>query len=193
MFVSDISKLSIKVCECTKCPLHKSCNRTVFGSGNIYSNIVFIGEGPGKEEDELGIPFVGRSGKLLTKMVESIGLSRDRIYVMNVVKCRPPENRNPSQEEIDSCHQWFVEQLNIANPNYIVLLGKVACDKFTGKSFSMKQYRSKNPKTIEFSDGRKVTLIFTYHPAYLLRNPGMKTEAWKDMKILRDVLEERYE
>lgn len=176
----DIAK---EVSTCEMCSLCQNRSRTVFGSGNPNADVVFLGEAPGKDEDESGLPFVGRAGKLLTKMIESIGLIRDEVYIANVVKCRPEDNRNPTVGEASVCMEYLHRQLEIIQPKVIVVLGKVAAGSLTLTDLPMKEYRAMNPRVI----GTR-TFIYTYHPAYLLRSPGMKTEAWKDLQVARDLL-----
>jgi len=174
-----------QVSKCRNCSLCEARSRTVFGSGNPNADVVFMGEAPGKDEDETGLPFVGRAGKLLTKMIESIGLIRDEVYILNTVKCRPPDNRNPTVGESAACMNYLDRQLEIIDPKIIVVLGKVASNALSLDNLSMKQYREMNPRTI---DGR--IYVHTYHPAFLLRSPGYKSIAWEDLKKVRNLLDD---
>ena len=168
---------------CERCTLCEHRSRVVFGSGNPNASVMFLGEAPGKDEDESGLPFVGRAGKLLTKMIESIGLIRDEVYIANVVKCRPENNRNPTIAEVAKCTVYLDQQIEIIQPKVIVVLGKVAASTLTFSDMKMAEYRNMNPRKVG-----TLTYIYTYHPAYLLRSPGMKAEAWKDLQLARKLL-----
>jgi DNA polymerase len=175
--------IALELKNCQRCALAEHRSRIVFGSGNPNAQIVFLGEAPGKDEDESGMPFVGRAGKLLTKMIESIGLMRDEVYICNVVKCRPEDNRNPIPGESSICMEFLHKQLEIINPHIIVVMGKVAAAALTLKNLNMQEYRELNPRIIGHRN-----VIYTYHPAYLLRSPHMKKEAWKDLQIIKEML-----
>lgn len=162
--------------ECTRCRLHKQRNHIVFGVGNAKAELVFIGEGPGHDEDVQGIPFVGRAGKLLTQMIEAMGLGRDDVYICNVIKCRPPENRTPEKDEMATCSPFLLRQLAAISPKVIVCLGNIAAQTLLGTHQSISQYRG------QWFDFRGSRLLATYHPAYLLRNPNAKGEVWKDLQ-----------
>ena len=168
--------------ECTRCRLHKQRNRIVFGVGNAKAELVFIGEGPGHDEDAQGIPFVGRAGKLLTQMIEAMGLGRDDVYICNVIKCRPPENRTPEKDEMAICSPFLLRQLAAISPKVIVCLGNIAAQTLLGTHQSISQYRG------QWFDFRGSHLLATYHPAYLLRNPTAKGEVWKDLQKVMAVL-----
>ena len=168
------------ICECQKCPLGKTRNNFVFGVGNPQADIVFIGEAPGEKEDLLGIPFVGRAGKLLDKILSAIKLSRDDIYICNVLKCRPPNNRNPLPIEVEKCEPYLINQLKIINPKLIVSLGRVSACTLLKTNKSLKDLRNQQFK---YAD---IDLLVTYHPAALLRNPNYKKPAWEDFKFIRD-------
>ncbi len=127
---NQLEKLNLEMSQCTKCPLRSDCQRVVFGAGNTQTEIIFIGEAPGKKEDELGIPFVGSTGRILDKMLESIQLKREDVYLTNICKCRPPENRDPLPEEINVCSQWLEKQIEIINPKMIITLGRFALNYF---------------------------------------------------------------
>jgi DNA polymerase len=162
--------------ECTRCRLHTTRNKIVFGSGNARAELVFVGEGPGHDEDVQGLPFVGRAGKLLTQMIEAMGLQRDQVYICNVVKCRPPGNRPPEKDEVASCSPFLFRQIDLVAPKVIVCLGSIAAQTILDTTRGISQFRG---QWLEFR-GRK--LMATYHPAYLLRNPAAKSEVWKDLQ-----------
>ncbi len=162
--------------ECTRCRLHKQRNKIVFGAGNGKASLVFVGEGPGHDEDMQGLPFVGRAGKLLTQMIEAMGLVRDDVYICNIVKCRPPENRTPEKDEVATCSPFLMRQLGVIRPKVIVCLGNVAAQTLLGTHKSISQYRG------QWFDYLGARMIATYHPAYLLRNPAAKADVWVDLK-----------
>jgi uracil-DNA glycosylase family 4 len=162
--------------ECTRCRLSQQRNKIVFGAGNPRAELVFVGEGPGHDEDLQGLPFVGRAGKLLTQMIEAMGLTRDLVYICNVVKCRPPENRKPEDDEVATCSPYLYRQLDVIAPKAIVCLGGTAAQALLKTKDSISRFRG-----IWF-DYRNTKLLATYHPAYLLRNPAAKGEVWKDLQ-----------
>jgi uracil-DNA glycosylase len=162
--------------ECTRCRLHKQRNKIVFGSGNPRAELVFVGEGPGHDEDLQGLPFVGRAGKLLTQMIEAMGLAREDVYICNVVKCRPPENRKPEDDEVATCSPYLYRQLEVIAPKAIVCLGGVAAQTLLKTKDPISRFRG------TWFDFRNTKLLATYHPAYLLRNPNAKGEVWKDLQ-----------
>ena len=168
--------------ECTRCKLHGTRHTIVFGDGNPKADLVFVGEGPGADEDAQGLPFVGRAGKLLTQMIEAMGLQRKDVYICNVVKCRPPENRLPEDDEIKTCSPFLFRQLDVIAPKVIVCLGAVAAKTLLQTNRGISQFRG---QWLEYR-GRK--LMATYHPAYLLRNPNAKGEVWKDLQKVMAVL-----
>jgi uracil-DNA glycosylase len=162
--------------DCTRCRLHKQRNKLVFGQGNPRAELVFVGEGPGHDEDMQGLAFVGRAGKLLTQMIEAMGLRRDDVYICNVVKCRPPENRKPEDDEIATCSPYLYRQLDVIGSKAIVCLGATAAQALLKTKDSISRYRG------QWFDFRGTKLLVTYHPAYLLRNPNAKGEVWKDLQ-----------
>ena len=169
--------------DCTRCKLHQQRTNIVFGVGNPRAELVFIGEGPGHDEDVQGIPFVGRAGKLLTDIIEKgMGLRRDDVYICNVIKCRPPENRLPEKDEIATCSPFLLRQLAAIQPKVIVCLGACAAQTLLGTNRAISHFRG------EWFDYRGSRLIATYHPAYLLRNPNAKGEVWKDLQKVMAVL-----
>jgi uracil-DNA glycosylase family 4 len=162
--------------DCTRCRLHKSRTNIVFGVGNPNAELVFVGEGPGRDEDLKGEPFVGRAGKLLTQMIEAMGLQRGEVYICNVVKCRPPENRLPEKDEIATCSPFLMRQLGVIAPKVIVCLGACAAQTLLSTNAGISKFRG------QWFDFHGSKLIATYHPAYLLRNPPAKGEVWNDLK-----------
>jgi len=168
--------------ECTRCKLHSTRHKIVFGDGSPKAQLVFVGEGPGADEDAQGLPFVGRAGKLLTQMIEAMGLQRKDVYICNVVKCRPPENRQPEEDEVSACSPFLFRQIDVIAPKVIVCLGAVAAKTLLQTNRGISQFRG---EWLEFR-GRK--LLATYHPAYLLRNPPAKSEVWKDLQKVMAVL-----
>ena len=174
--------IQAELAGCTRCKLHRGRNTIVFGDGNPKAELVFVGEGPGRDEDIQGLPFVGRAGKLLTQMIEAMGLQRKDVYICNVVKCRPPENRTPEKDEVATCSPYLLRQLDVINPKVIVCLGSVAAQTLLQTNRGITHYRG---EWLEFR-GRR--LLATYHPAYLLRNPSAKGEVWKDLQKVMAVL-----
>lgn len=169
---------------CTRCKLcTQGRTQIVFGSGHSKARLMFVGEAPGEEEDERGEPFVGRSGQLLTKIIEAIGLSRDQVYIANVIKCRPPNNRNPEPDEVATCEPFLFRQIDVIRPAVIVPLGKFAAQCLLKTTDPITRLRGRR------FDYRGTTLIPTFHPAYLLRNPSAKREVWDDMKLVRAILQ----
>jgi uracil-DNA glycosylase family 4 len=164
--------------DCTRCKLHHSRNRIVFGDGHPRARLVFVGEGPGEEEDRQGLPFVGRAGKLLTQMIEAMGLKRENVYIGNVVKCRPPKNRTPEKDEMATCGPFLNRQLAVIGPKVIVCLGNVATQTLLGTSEAMSRLRGR------WFDYHGAKLLPTYHPAYLLRNPNAKGVVWEDLQTV---------
>jgi uracil-DNA glycosylase len=163
--------------DCTRCVLHRGRKNIVFGVGNPEAELMFVGEGPGADEDIQGEPFVGRAGQLLNKMIEAMGLRRDDVYIANVVKCRPPGNRTPEKDETDTCSPFLLRQIEIIAPKAIVALGAVAAKTLLGINDSMGNLRGR------WYDFRGHKLLVTYHPAFLLRDPRQKKEAWKDLQM----------
>jgi uracil-DNA glycosylase family 4 len=169
-------KIREDIGDCTRCKLHKKRTHIVFADGNPKADLVFVGEGPGADEDATGIPFVGRAGKLLTQMIEAMGLKRKDVYICNVVKCRPPENRQPEPDEVTTCSPYLVRQLEVVNPKVIVCLGATAAKTLLETEMGISKFRG------QWLDFRGKKLLATYHPAYLLRNPAAKSEVWKDLQ-----------
>ncbi len=168
--------------ECTRCRLHQGRKNIVFGVGNARADLMFVGEGPGADEDEQGEPFVGRAGQLLNKMIEAMDLRRRDVYIANVVKCRPPGNRTPERDECDTCSPFLVRQIEAIAPRVIVALGAVAARMLLEVNQSMAALRGR------WHDFRGIPVAVTYHPAFLLRDPRQKKEAWKDLQMVMQYL-----
>lgn len=165
--------------DCRRCILGKTRTNLVFGVGNAQAKLVFVGEGPGRDEDLKGEPFVGAAGKLLTRIIQAIHLTREEVYICNIVKCRPPNNRAPAKDEIEMCRPFLLKQLEIIKPRLICALGTVAAQTLLETTAPISSLRSR------FHDFRGAKLLATYHPAYLLRNPAKKREVWEDMQIIQ--------
>lgn len=178
--------------KCEKCPLHRGRKQTVFGTGNPRPDLVFVGEGPGADEDEQGLPFVGRAGQLLTAMIAAMTLTREQVFICNVVKCRPPGNRTPTDDEMAACLPYLVRQLAILRPKVIVTLGRPASQTLLGSTTAIGQLRGRwhdfpTPALAGLSLSQ-CRLMPTFHPAYLLRSPGEKGKSWSDLKEVMSVL-----
>ena len=163
---------------CVKCRLAETRTQVVYGVGNPSADLMFIGEAPGREEDLQGEPFVGRAGQLLTDIIKAMKLTRDDVYIANVVKCRPPENRNPEADELDACRPYIHQQIEVIQPKIIVTLGKFALQSLTGKTYAVSTTRG------QWQEFNGIRVMPTYHPAYLLRTPSAKKEVWADMKLV---------
>ena len=163
--------------ECTRCALHKGRNKLVFADGDPNARLMFVGEGPGADEDAQGLPFVGRAGQLLNNMITAMGLKREEVYICNVVKCRPPGNRTPEPEEANTCVPFLFRQIDVVRPQVIVALGATAATYLLGNRQPLAGLRGR------VHSFRGTQLIVTYHPAYLLRDPRQKKEAWADLQI----------
>jgi DNA polymerase len=171
--------------DCSRCKLHTfGRTQVVFGVGNPEAQLMFVGEAPGADEDEQGVPFVGRAGQLLTKIIEAIGLTRDDVYIANVIKCRPPQNRNPEPDEVETCEPFLFQQIDAIRPKVIVALGKFGAQTLLRTLDPISRLRG---RVYEFRGAR---LVPTFHPAYLLRNPSSKREVWEDMKLVKRLLQE---
>ena len=181
--MDTFEQLKSSVSKCVRCRLWKSRTNVVFGEGNHSARLMFIGEGPGKEEDEQGRPFVGESGKLLTKIIDKgMGLKREDVYICNVIKCRPPDNRDPKNEEVASCLEYLRKQIEFVSPEVICILGSVAGKALLGNDFKITSDRG---KWLSF---RGIPVIATFHPSYILRNPDQerqnKAKVWEDVKMI---------
>ena len=178
----DQAKLREEAMGCTRCELHQTRQTVVFGTGNEDADLMFVGEAPGQDEDREGEPFVGRAGQLLTKIIEAMGLTRDAVYIANVIKCRPPGNRNPKTTEIETCEPFLLRQIELIQPKVICALGTFAAQTLLGTDERISTLRGR------FHDYHGVKLMPTYHPAYLLRNPHGKRDVWEDVqKIMAEL------
>jgi len=164
--------------ECTRCKLHRHRTQIVFGVGNPKASLVFVGEAPGADEDAQGEPFVGRAGQLLTKIIQAMGMQREDVYICNIIKCRPPNNRTPESEEILACQPFLVKQIQAIHPKFICALGGPAAQTLLQTKEPISRLRGK------FYDFHGIPLLPTFHPAFLLRNPYEKKTVWEDMKLL---------
>ena len=168
--------------DCRRCKLHSGRTKLVFGSGNPEAELMFVGEGPGRDEDLQGLPFVGRAGQLLTDIIKAIDMTREQVYIANVVKCRPPENRAPEPDEVAACRGFLFQQIHLIRPRVLVALGRPATELLLGPIASISAIRG------QVHDFFGAKLIPTFHPAYLLRSPDKKRDVWEDMKRVRDLL-----
>ena len=178
----DLESLRDYLDGCTRCGLAAKRKNIVFGEGDPHARLLFVGEGPGKNEDETGRPFVGQAGKLLDAMIEAMGLSRNEVYIANVVKCRPPGNRDPKEDEVAACAPFLDRQIELIQPAVIVCLGRPSAYRLLGTNRPLKALRGR------WYDYRGVPVRVTYHPAYLLRTPRDKRLSWEDLKIIRSRL-----
>lgn len=177
-------ELEAEAKQCTKCKLCKNRNNVVFGTGNKNATLMFIGEGPGADEDIQGIPFVGKAGKLMNLAFEAIGLKREDVYIANIVKCRPPSNRNPEDDEATACLDYLRNQVILVKPKIIVLLGSIALKNILGKEYGITASRGK------WVEKRRILYMPTWHPAALLRDETKKIDFIKDLKLVMKALEE---
>ena len=183
--VDALAAVRADIGDCTRCKLHtQGRTQVVFGVGNPQADLMFVGEAPGADEDVQGVPFVGRAGQLLTKIIEAIGMKREDVYIANVIKCRPPQNRNPEPDEVETCEPFLFKQIDIIKPKVIVALGKFGAQTLLRTLEPISKLRGR------VFDYRGAKLIPTFHPAYLLRNPSSKREVWEDMKLVRKLLTE---
>jgi len=183
--VITLADVRAEIGDCTRCKLHTlGRSQIVFGVGNPQADLMFVGEAPGADEDIQGVPFVGRAGQLLTKIIEAIGLKREDVYIANVIKCRPPQNRNPEPDEVEKCEPFLFQQIDVVKPKVIVALGKFGAQTLLRTLEPISRLRG---RVFEYRGSK---LIPTFHPAYLLRNPSSKREVWEDMKLVRKLLSE---
>ncbi len=178
------AQLSQEISVCAGCPLCEGCTQKVPGQGDPRAPLMLIGEGPGQQEDEQGIAFVGPAGQLLTKMLAAIQLPRERVYICNIVKCRPPGNRTPLPAEIEACRQHLLKQWALVRPEVVLLLGSTAVRGVLGENYRITRCRG------QWYERGGVPVLATYHPSALLRDPGKKREAWEDLKMVRAKLAE---
>lgn len=181
--LTSLENLEAHIGDCQRCKLSKGRTKLVFGEGLSRAKLVFVGEGPGKEEDLAGRPFVGEAGKLLTKIIEAMGLTREKVYICNVVKCRPPGNRDPENDEIEACIPFLKKQISIIKPEVICVLGRIAAQALLGGDFKITRDRGKWFSCMD------IPLMPTYHPAYITRSSGarereLKGQVWNDMKMI---------
>ena len=177
--VASLEALYAKYHQCTACALGFKRKHFVFGTGNEHADVMFVGEAPGAQEDEQGQPFVGQAGKLLTRILNAIDFTRDEVYITNILKCRPPNNRDPMPEEIDACDAILKEQIRLIRPRLICALGRVAAQALLKKNSSIRALRGR------FHDYQGIKLLVTYHPSGLLRNAAYKRPTWEDVQLLR--------
>jgi uracil-DNA glycosylase family 4 len=178
-----LADVAAEVTACRKCGLCDGRTQTVFSDGSPTADIMFVGEGPGADEDAQGVPFVGKAGQLLTKIIEAMGFDRATdTYICNIVKCRPPDNRNPEPDEVAACLPYLRAQIGLVNPKAIVVLGSVALKALFGESAGITRMRG------SFRDWMDIPVMPTFHPAYLLRNPGAKKDVWADVQQVRDLV-----
>ena len=180
--IADLPALATFLDACPRCKLSASRTRIVFGYGNPNADLMFVGEAPGREEDEQGVPFVGAAGQLLTKIIEAMGMSREQVYIVNTVKCRPPNNRNPEPDEMAACRPFLEEQIRLVSPRVIVTLGAPAAQAVLATAEPISQLRGR------WHDSYGARVMPTFHPAFLLRSPKHKREVWEDMQKVRDFL-----
>lgn len=179
---AQLKTLREEIGDCNHCKLCSKRTNIVFGVGNPNAELMFIGEGPGGDEDEQGIPFVGRAGQLLTKIIEAMNYKREEVYIANIVKCRPPNNRNPEPDEVSSCIGFLIKQVEIVKPKVIVCLGSVATRNLLQTEDKITKIRG------NFTNWQGIPVMPTYHPAFLLRNPNMKKPVWEDMQKVMGLL-----
>ncbi len=180
--IRDLPALSQFLAGCMRCKLGSTRTNIVFGQGNAKAELMFVGEAPGRDEDEQGLAFVGRAGQLLTKIIEAIGRTREDVYIANVLKCRPPNNRNPERDEVQTCKPFLNEQIRLIGPRVIVTLGTFAAQTLLETDEPISRMRG------QWRTARGVRVMPTFHPAFLLRSPDRKKDVWEDMKLVRDYL-----
>jgi uracil-DNA glycosylase family 4 len=180
----SLAAIAETVAACRRCRLCEGRQKTVFGAGNPHADLMFIGEGPGAEEDRQGLPFVGRAGELLTRIIEAIGMTREQVYIANIVKCRPPGNRDPQPDEVSACRPYLERQIALVKPRLMVALGRIAAQTLLANDLPIGRMRG------QWFTVLGVPTMVTYHPAALLRNPALKRPTWEDMQQVRDRLNE---
>jgi len=181
----DLEAVRTELGDCRRCPLGDRRHHLVFGEGNPSAELVFVGEAPGADEDAQGRPFVGRAGQLLTKIIAAMGLKREEVYICNILKCRPPGNRNPLPDEIAACEPFLIRQLGVIRPRVICAMGSIAAHSLLKSESPISVLRGR------FHSYQGIPLMPTYHPAYLLRNPGAKKQVWEDVQLIMKRLGER--
>ena len=180
----DWAELNETIRACTLCDLHKSRTQAVCGVGSFQADCLIVGEAPGAEEDRQGEPFVGRAGLLLNEMLRAIGLSRDEVFIANILKCRPPQNRDPSASESEACLPYLERQIALLNPRLIIVVGRVAAQNLLATSSPIGRMRGK----VHAYGAEQIPVVVTYHPAYLLRSPAQKAKSWEDLLLARGIL-----
>jgi DNA polymerase len=193
---AELAAIREDIGECTRCRLCKGRKNIVFGTGNLEAELMFVGEGPGADEDEQGLPFVGRAGQLLNNMIAAMGLRREDVYIANIVKCRPPQNRTPERDECETCMPFLLRQIAAIRPRVIVALGATAARNLLAINSPMSELRGRwydfrvnlNSQDRPTPNGFAVKLAVTYHPAFLLRDPRQKKETWKDLQMVMKYL-----
>lgn len=178
----DLPSLAQFLAGCPRCKLAPTRTNIVFGQGDPNADLMFVGEAPGRDEDEQGLAFVGRAGQLLTKIIEAIGMTRDDVFIANVLKCRPPNNRNPERDEVETCRPFLDEQIRLISPRVIVTLGTFAAQALLQTDEPISRMRG------QWRAVRGIRVMPTFHPAFLLRSPDRKKDVWEDMKLVRDFL-----
>ncbi len=181
----DLDKVSAAVRQCQRCQLHKTRTKAVAGAGNSQAVWMFIGEAPGKDEDQQGLPFVGRAGQLLNAIIAALQMQRDDVFIANVIKCRPPANRDPLDEEVAQCEPYLHRQLALVNPKIIVALGRISAQALLKTSTPLATLRGR----VHHYGVSNTPMIVTYHPAYLLRSPGQKSKAWEDLLLAKSIVD----
>ena len=182
----DWETLRAEVAGCVKCPLHKGRTQTVFGVGNPHAEVMLVGEAPGAEEDRQGEPFVGRAGKLLNAMLAAVGFAREDVFIANILKCRPPKNRDPRPEEVSACGPYLQRQIELVQPRIILALGRVAAQNLLQVDTPIGRMRG---RCYEYPEPR-IPVVVTYHPAYLLRSPREKRKSWQDLRFAMQIYNE---
>ena len=178
-----LNKIREDLGDCQRCPLFKTRTNLVFGAGNPDTTLMFVGEAPGRDEDREGIPFIGRAGQLLTKIIQAINMTREQVYITNILKCRPPNNRNPETEEIEKCYPFLQQQIKVIQPQIICALGAFAAQTLLQTKTPIGRLRGRGHPFNKHS-----LVIPTYHPAFLLRNPNKKRDVWEDMQLVMKLL-----
>ncbi len=181
---TSLDELNKQICNCLKCPLGESRTNFVFGVGNPNADVMFVGEAPGADEDAQGKPFVGRAGQLLNKIIEAVEMKREDVFICNILKCRPPGNRDPQPTEMETCTPYLSKQIELVKPKFIICLGRISAQWLLRTNATLGSLREK------VHDYHGVKLIVTYHPAALLRNPNWKYPAWEDMKMFKKLYDE---
>jgi len=180
---ANLDELKKTVADCTLCELHRSRKQTVFGTGHPAADWLIIGEAPGADEDRLGEPFVGRAGQLLTSMLRAMGLAREEVFIANILKCRPPNNRDPQTQEVNHCSTYLRQQIELIQPKIILVLGRIAAQSLLNVDTPIGKLRGQK---FTFQD-TEIPVVATYHPAYLLRSPQQKRQSWEDLKFAMQV------